>query len=205
MSQTVTRWWWLRHAPVPDPENRICGRLDPPCDLSDQERLAALAAALPRQAVMVESGLLRCSQTLGAIEAAGLPMAPAQIEAALQEQDFGYWQGRRWADLDGLDDPLVKAFWQDPAGTAPPGGESFVTLITRVQLTIGRLNRDYAGRDIIVIAHAGTIRAALAVALGLAPRAALSFVVDPLSLTRLDSVGEGWRVGGVNLIPGGPP
>ena len=198
MSLNVTRWWWLRHAPVPDPENRICGRLDPPCDLSDQDRLSALAQLLPRQAVVVESGLLRCTQTLGAIEAGGLPVAPALVEPSLQEQDFGRWQGRRWSELDGRDDPEVAAFWINPAGVAPPGGESFAAMIERVRATIVRLNALYEGRDIIVIAHAGTIRAALAIALGLQPRAALSFVIDPLSLTRLDAVADGWRVAGVN-------
>jgi alpha-ribazole phosphatase len=202
MSVAVTRWWWLRHAPVPDPENRICGRLDPPCDLSDEERFTALAAHLPAKAVIVDSGLLRCGQTLGAIEAAGLAMAPALIESDLQEQDFGRWQGRRWAELDSLHDPLVTAFWQDPAAAVPPGGESFEALIARVGATILRLNEAYEGRDIIAIAHAGTIRAALVVALGLAPRAALSFVIDPLSLTRLDAVGDGWRVAGVNQAIG---
>jgi alpha-ribazole phosphatase len=202
MSNPITRWWWLRHAPVPDPENRICGRLDPPCDLSDSERLAALGLRLPRQAVVVESGLLRCTQTLGAIEAAGLTVAPAIIVPDLQEQDFGQWQGRRWADLDSAKDPLVAAFWRDPAGTAPPGGESFVALVDRVRTAIILMNRQFEGRDIIAVAHAGTVRAALALALDLAPQAALSFVIDPLSLTRLDSIGEGWRVGGVNLMVG---
>jgi alpha-ribazole phosphatase len=204
MTLSVTRWWWLRHAPVPDPENRICGRLDPPCDLSDHDRLAALAALLPQQAVVVDSGLLRCSQTLGAIESAGLVLAPALIEPSLQEQDFGHWQGRRWAELDAREDAPVAAFWQDPAGVAPPGGESFAAMVERVRGTVARLTRLHEGRDIIAIAHAGTIRAALAIALGLPPRAALSFVVDPLSLTRLDAVGEGWRVAGVNWLVGPP-
>jgi len=199
MSNSVTRWWWLRHAPVPDPENRICGRLDPHCDLSDEGRLAALAKYLPRQAIVVESGLLRCHQTLGAIESAGLAVAPSIIESALQEQDFGRWQGRRWADLDQSKDPLVAAFWRDPAGTAPPGGESFEALIDRVRRAVTGMTSLFEGRDIIAVAHAGTIRAALAIALDLPAPAALSFVIDPLSVTRLDSIGEGWRIGGVNL------
>ena len=199
MSTLITRWWWLRHAPVPDPENRICGRLDPPCDLSDQERLSALARRLPHQAVVVESGLLRCHQTLGAIEAAGLSVAPSIVEPALQEQDFGHWQGRRWAELDQTKDPVVAAFWRDPAGTAPPGGESFEALMVRARAAITDLTRQFEGRDIIAIAHAGTIRAALALALDLPAQTALSFVIDPLSLTRLDAIGDGWRVGGVNL------
>jgi alpha-ribazole phosphatase len=196
---SITRWWWLRHAPVPDTENRICGRLDPPCDLSDEDRLAALARYLPRQAIVVESGLLRCHQTLGAIESAGLTVAPSIIEPALQEQDFGHWQGRRWADLDQSKDMQVAAFWRDPARAAPPGGESFEAMIARVREAIAGMTRAFEGRDIIAVAHAGTIRAALAVALDLPPPAALSFVVDPLSVTRLDSIGEGWRVAGVNL------
>lgn len=204
MSVAVTRWWWLRHAPVPDPEHRICGRLDPPCDLSDSERFIALARHLPKQAVIVESGLLRCGQTLGAIEAAGLAMAPALIEPDLQEQDFGHWQGRRWDELDRLEEPLVTAFWQDPAGTAPPAGESFAMMIQRVRRSVERLSHHHEGRDIVAIAHAGTIRAALAIALDLPPPSALSFVIDPLSLTRLDQVSGGWRIGGVNLAIGAP-
>lgn len=199
MTSSITRWWWLRHAPVPDPENRICGRLDPPCDLSDQDRLTALARYLPAQAVVVESGLLRCHQTLGAIEASGLTVAPSIIEPDLQEQDFGHWQGRRWAELDKAKDPLVEAFWRDPASTAPPGGESFEAVMARVRAVIAAMTRHFEGRDIIAVAHAGTIRAALAMALDLPAQAALSFVIDPLSVTRLDSIGEGWRITGVNL------
>jgi len=199
MTHSITRWWWLRHAPVPDPENRIVGRLDPPCDLSDTDRLRTLARLLPRQSVVVESGLLRCSQTLGAIESAGLHVAPAIVEPDLQEQDFGHWQGRRWAELDAKKDPLVADFWRDPASATPPGGESFVTTMTRVRAAVMQMTRQFEGRDIIAVAHAGTIRAALALALDLSPHAALSFIIDPLSLTRLDSIGEGWRVGGVNM------
>ena len=52
--------------------------------------------------------------------------------------------------------------------------------------------------DVILIAHAGTIRAVLAIALDLAPDKALRFVIEPLSLTRLDRLAEGWRVVAVN-------
>jgi alpha-ribazole phosphatase len=39
-----------------------------------------------------------------------------------------------------------------------------------------------------MVIHSGTVRAALAIALGIAPESALSFRVDPLSLTRIDHV-----------------
>jgi broad specificity phosphatase PhoE len=52
--------------------------------------------------------------------------------------------------------------------------------------------------DVIIVAHAGTIRAALALALELPPERALRFVIDPRSLTRLDRLDNAWRVVAVN-------
>jgi broad specificity phosphatase PhoE len=56
----------------------------------------------------------------------------------------------------------------------------------------------------VAVTHGGTIRAALGLALDLAPQAALAFYTDNCSLTRLDhlSAGDGgpglWRVVAVN-------
>jgi alpha-ribazole phosphatase len=197
----VTRWWWLRHAPVPCPEGRIVGRLDVACDVSDVEDFAWLARQLPANAVLVESGLMRCRQTVGALESAGLMLPPPEVEADFAEQDFGHWQGRTWLELEKDKDPALGDFWRDAAETAPPGGESFADMTGRVAAAIERLNRLYAGRDIVAVAHAGTVRAALAHALDLDPARALRFVVQPLSLTRIDAIADGWRVDGVNLRP----
>jgi alpha-ribazole phosphatase len=43
------------------------------------------------------------------------------------------------------------------------------------------------------------LRTAVAVALELSPDAALRFVIDPLSLTRIDRLDNSWRVVAVNL------
>jgi alpha-ribazole phosphatase len=201
MTPVTTRWWWLRHAPVPDPEGRITGRLDLPCDTSDEDWFQALVQRLPRNPILVESGLMRCGQTIGALEAAGLPLPPPQVEPDLIEQDFGRWQGRTWNDLAAIKDPDLPAFWNDPATARPPNGESFVAMTERVAAVIARVTEEHAGRDIIAVAHAGTIRAALSIALGTAPAAALGFVIEPLSLTRIDDLAGGWRIVGVNWLP----
>jgi alpha-ribazole phosphatase len=52
--------------------------------------------------------------------------------------------------------------------------------------------------DVVLVVHSGTIRAALAVALGLTPENALRFVINPLSITRLDRLADAWRVVTVN-------
>lgn len=47
--------------------------------------------------------------------------------------------------------------------------------------------------DVVLVVRSGTIRAVLAVALDLASDGALRFVIDPLSLTRIDRLTNGWR------------
>jgi len=197
---TPTRWWWVRHAPVPDPEGRITGQLDLPCDTSDEELLAALAKQLPRNALLVESGMMRTSQTIAALEATGVPLVPSLVEPDLIEQDFGRWQGHGWAELTTAKDPDLPAFWAEPAYARPPAGESFADVVDRVRPVVNRLSAQYEGRDIIAVAHAGTIRAALAIALDIKASAALNFVVEPLSLTRIDAIAGVWRVQGVNWL-----
>jgi alpha-ribazole phosphatase len=196
----VTRWWLLRHAPVPCPFGRIHGRLDVACDTSEDEVFQALAAKLPVNPVLVESGLIRCRQTAGALEAAGLVLPPPIIEPDLAEQDFGRWQGRSWSDLEAAKDPDLAAFWADPALAAPPGGESFAAMIPRVAAALEGITAAQAGRDILAIIHAGSIRAALAHALDLPPAQALRFSVQPLSLTRIDAMADGWRIEQVNAF-----
>ncbi|MBI2235942.1 MAG: histidine phosphatase family protein [Magnetospirillum sp.] len=197
----VTRWWLLRHAPVPCPHGRIHGQLDVACDTSETGAFGELVRRLPINPALVESGLLRCRQTAGALEAAGLLLGPPQVEPDLMEQDFGHWQGRSWMELEAAKEPGLAEFWHDPAGTAPPHGESFAAMIGRVRGAMARLTPALGGRDVLAIVHAGTVRAALALALGLEPAQALRFAVQPLSLTRLDATPEGWRVECVNLTP----
>ena len=90
--------------------------------------------------------------------------------------------------------PAYREFWKSAASNRPPGGESFVDQIARASAGLALLP---AGEAILVV-HSGTIRAVLAIALDLAPEQALRFVIDPLSLTRIDRLEEGWRVVAVN-------
>lgn len=208
----TTRWWWVRHAPVT--VNRGCcyGQTDFPCDVGDAARFVALAKRLPEAAIWVASPLRRTHMTAMALVAAGLDGPPAipgpgiEIVPDLIEQHFGEWQGVRYDELAARRGDDWHRFWLAPAHETPPGGESFVALMRRVHAAIARLNENFAGQDILAVTHGGTIRAALALALDLAPEAALAFVIDNLSLTRIDhipgpGVGHGWRVGSVNQPP----
>ena len=206
----VTRWWWIRHAPVPNPEQRCYGQRDMACDTSNTAAFRDLAARLPDKAVWIATTLQRTQKTAAAIHAArdaAVAAPPLGLEPELIEQHFGDWQGRTYAEIGAFGTTGGKSgghrFWLAPAHEVPPGGESFVAVMKRVAAAVERLTRAHAGRDIVVVAHGGSIRAALAFALGLNPETALAFSIEPLSLTRLDHIegpgaGHGWRVGVVN-------
>ncbi len=200
---TVTRWWWIRHAPVPDGRNIVYGQHDLDADCTDTESFRALAKILPADAVLVTSDLKRAVQTADAIRAAGLNLPAPQREPALREQNFGDWQGLTSAEFAALRDDVAAEYWRAPAFIRAPGGESFADVVARAAPAIMRLSADHAGRDIIAVAHGGTIRAALALALGLSPERALAFSALHLGVTNLDyitglSEGDAWRISCVN-------
>ncbi len=211
MSST-TNWWWVRHAPVTVNNGCVYGATDLPCDCSNEAVFKGLAARLPKDAVWITSKLQRTHQTAAAIVRAGLP-GPDPIpgpdvvmEADLNEQSFGEWHGTKYADLPALLGEAYHRFWLAPVSMAPKGGESFLDLLERVKGAIRRLEEQYAGRDIIAVTHGGTIRAALAEALDLAPEAALGFTIENCSVTHLvrhrgPGHGHPWGVVSVNQSP----
>lgn len=185
MSKTVTtRWWWVRHAPIAAPHDRGFAPLEAEADLDDSAPIERVAANLPAEAVWIESPARRTAMTGAALRAAlGHARAPVLEEPAFIEQDFGDWHGQSYRQVYG---GLTKEQLAAPALLTPPGGEAFAAVIPRVAEAIARLSEAHAGRDIVAVVHAGTIRGALATAMDLSPHQAISFVVDLLSITRLD-------------------
>lgn len=179
--------WLIRHAPVDGVTGTIHGA-DAPADLRDRAQLEALRRSLPRGAASHASPARRTIETAHA-----LGLTPELIPE-FGEQDFGAWTGRRHDEIGAAGDQAYARFWSDPARGRPPGGESFADQVARVRLGLSRIG---AGSATLVV-HSGTIRAALCIALDLTPQAALRFVIDPLSLTRIDRLATGWRVVSVN-------
>jgi alpha-ribazole phosphatase len=179
--------WLVRHAPVDGPHGTIWP-MEAPARLDDQNAFDSLRAHLPKGATAYASPAQRTIDTAKALQLDPMPMPE------LAEQDFGGWTGQRHDDLAATGIEAYVSFWRDPARARPSGGESFEDQIARVRRGLDRIEAGPA----IMIVHSGTIRAALAIALDIAPETALGFVVDPLSLTRIDRLRAGWRVICVN-------
>jgi len=200
----TTRWWWIRHAPVRNDGGNIYGQKDLACDTSDREVFEAVAKILPRAAVWYSSNLMRTHQTAEAIWEAGFPK-PATMtwEADLAEQNLGQWQGMNRAAF--VASRPVGSHWFADINEPAPGGESFMDLYNRTCRTIARITSEQAGQDVIAVAHGGTIKAALGLALGGQPEKGLSFDIDNCSVTRLDHFESAecvvWRLPMVNQQP----
>ncbi len=196
---TCIKWFWIRHAPVLARENTFTGSSDVPADLDAvRTEIENLATALPQcPDLWISSTLKRAKQTVQALREARQTQRGASeqgvdaqdlYEHDFAEQNFGDWEGERY------DEARHRALWESPATHRPPNGESFADLARRVACAVERIENTHRriseSREesitVVAIAHAGTIRAALAQALTLPPQRALSFAIEPLSLTRID-------------------
>src|SRR3954451_8922714 len=108
---------------------------------------------------------MRTHQTAEAIWAAAFPK-PATMtwEADLAEQNLGRWQGMNRAAF--IASRPVGSSWFAEVNEPAPGGESFLDLYERTCRAIARITAAHPGQDVIAIAHGGTIKAALGLALG---------------------------------------
>jgi len=165
----------IRHAPS-EPQGRLYGRVDVPARIEGEPGIAALRELLGGVERRVSSPARRCRETATAI----WPDGPAEVDARLWEQDFGAWDGKPFSEIPDVG-PLPT---EQLAAHRPPGGESFNDVVRRATPALREIAEANREAPVAVIAHAGTIRAALALALG-ANGPALAFEIAPLSVTRL--------------------
>lgn len=203
---TTTRIFLVRHALVePSARMTMYGTMDVGlCELALRQEAASyrwLSARLPRPARWLVTPLSRTRATAAAIFAAGYPEAPLETHPELIEQDLGEWQGLPHEVFAERLRHRPHPFWSIGVDERPPRGESFRDVIARVGPAVDRLVAEHAGGDVVVVAHGGSIRAAVAHAMGVGGEPVLAFSIKNLSLTRLEKVGPDWRVAAVNEEP----
>jgi broad specificity phosphatase PhoE len=179
----VTALFLLRHGPTAAGRaGAPLGRRDLPVDPEGQARWPAVKAQL----LALDVAQVLTSPLARARDHALDLGRPCRVLPGLAEQDFGAWDGIPWADLAD-----TGAFFEDPAATPPPGGESFAACADRSSRACLDALADV---PTLVLAHAGSLRGILAHYLGLPPERALDLAWDPYGLTRLDRWGDGRAV-----------
>ncbi len=192
----MTRFWWVRHGPTH--KKTMIGWTDAPADLSDTDQIARLDAHLPKDALVVSSDLTRCVTTAKAIVGTREHLTPRH---ALREFHFGDWEDKSFDDISTTHPDQIRTFWDTPGDIKAPNGESWNQVATRVTTEVNALCQTHKARDIVIVAHYGVILTQLQLAGNMSAKAATSFQIDNLSVTRLEHLGDAWRILGVNHKP----
>jgi len=180
----ATRFWWIRHAPVPEVQDIMYGSMDLDCDCTNDFVFNGVAARLPENAKWFHSPLKRTRQTADALLAAGAKAHSLTEDPRIIEMDFGDYNGRKLKELIAeRTDSYVGFFPATPFETTP-NGESLSDVAKRIKSFTDEMHEKHKGEDIVVIAHRGTILAALHNALRLPLESSVSFRIDNVSLSR---------------------
>ncbi len=126
------------------------------------------------------SPIKRCIET-----AKKVSVLPIEFDPNLREIDFGDWEGMTFSQIQQADQVAVDHWAKYDPEFSFPGGERLADFLARVRHVADAL-ASCTGKTILVVTHAGIIRALICHFLGLDPRNYLLFHIDFASLTILD-------------------
>ncbi|PCH60699.1 MAG: histidine phosphatase family protein [Gammaproteobacteria bacterium] len=185
MSRVFTTIDFMRHG-EPVGGSRYRGQIDDPLsELGWQQMQDAVPDEIPWQKI-VTSPLIRCQAFAEELaQSSGLPVA---VDERLQEVGFGVWEGMTRNQLRADDPHILQRFFSDPVANRPQGAEALSDFKQRVSAAIDDVVNQSPGQHVLVIAHAGVIRAAMCYALGSPIEHMFRIKVSNASMTRLQFV-----------------
>lgn len=148
---------------------------------------------------IVTSPLKRCRAF--ADELSDRAALPVRVEDRFKEVGFGRWEGMTPDEVIDRWPEEYAAFYKDPVNVRPEGAESLDVFFQRVSDGLDQLVEDKPGEHVLVIAHAGVIRAAIARAVGAAPATMYRYKIPYAGISRLRFNEQGWFVDFVNGRP----
>ena len=141
---------------------------------------------------VVSSPLLRCHAF--AQELCEKNKLPMRIDDRFKEVGFGDWEGLTKEQVRARDLQEYNAFYADPVNQRPNGAEPLDVFIARVGQAVDAVVEAFRGQHVLVVAHAGVIRAAVTHALQAPPAAAYRMQVMNASLTRISHTDSGFAL-----------
>lgn len=159
----------IRHTKTATPAGLCYGRTEVPlADTFPTEAAAVLAALPPPPWRIISSPAERCRRLADYLG------HPVQLDERLRELNFGVWENRPWQELPRAETD----FWADDyVHRRPTGGESFGELAARAQSFFAD-HQATSALPLVVVTHAGIIRALLAQTRGLPLAESFNLPVD---------------------------
>jgi probable phosphoglycerate mutase len=185
---TPTAFVLLRHGEtVHTGEKRFSGSgsADPPLTPTGEEQARRAAQLLTTRGItaIASSPLQRARQTAD-IVAATLKL-PVRVVDDVRECAFGEWEGHTFAEVrEQWPDELTA--WLGSTAVAPPGGESFDVVDTRVCRARDQIIARYPGARVLVVSHVTPIKVLVRHALEAPPAALYRMELSPASVTEIE-------------------
>ena len=198
MTQT-TRLDYLRHG-EPEGGSRYRGHaVDDPLSNKGWAQMRATVEDLLDWDRILSSPMQRClafAEWLG--EQRNLPVG---VMDPLKEVGFGAWEGKTRADLLAERPDEYHAFYADPVNRRTSGAEDLNTFGSRVAQAYEQIAATYPGEHVLVVAHAGVIRATLGHVLASPAAHWYRAAVDNAAISRFEHVGTHSRILCHNWLP----
>jgi alpha-ribazole phosphatase len=95
------------------------------------------------------------------------------------------WEGRSHQEIRESESERFAAFKCDPVAAWPPGGEPLEPFQRRIVAAYERQVAAYPGQRLLIVCHAGVIRAVLGYALGARPERWYRLQIGHASISRI--------------------
>lgn len=101
-----------------------------------------------------------------------------------REMDFGEWEGQTAEQISNRQPEALARFYENPAEFSSPHAEAYSEFVARIQQAWQQLLAEFAGRHILVVTHAGVIRALFSSLLAISPRQSMQIEIPHACMTR---------------------
>jgi alpha-ribazole phosphatase len=184
LKDATSRLFLVRHGEPEGAFGRAIGHTDLPLSAAGTAAVRTLVKSVSevRGAEVVTSDLARARDTaLLLATALGTPPEHVRLEPRLREIHFGGWDGQRWADIQQHDAARLDAWMSAWVERDAPDGEGYGHVRARVTEWLHTLHGRTA--DVVVVAHAGSIRALLGHLLGISASQSFQLRLDYAHVT----------------------
>ena len=155
----------IRHG-EPEGGRRYRGHsVDDPLSETGWQQMWDSIADMPTWDHIISSPLSRCHKFAEAL--ADRQGIECTVIDNLKEIGFGTWEGRTPDDIMSKEGDALERFLQDPVNNRPEGAEPLDDFAERVWSVYESIATQYQGQHILVVAHAGVIRAITSRILGM--------------------------------------
>lgn len=164
----MTIVYLIRHgATVLSKEDRFAGSSDVALSEEGKRQANKLGERLAKEKISA----VYCSDMHRAIHTAEAVAKPHGLtpvrRPALREIDHGHWEGMIHQEVETKFVAEYKAWDSDPLLTAPPGGETALSVLSRSLPALAKIVADHPHQSVAVVSHKATNRLLLCSILGI--------------------------------------